>query len=232
MIEVECLGSGSKGNCYIVHQDGFTYLLDAGIVLKKVVAKINLNKIDFVFISHKHKDHSLNEENLDFRGVKILKGINTREFEEIGYNKLKNTKIKVYAFPIYHGECKNFGLIVQTENECLLYATDFSICKYNLKQFKFTEILVECNYDEELMKLAVKDYKLIRQINTHMGFNGLKTFIAKAVDISNAKEILLIHLSNQAGLIDKEIILDKAKLEWKNKKIGICLQRGGVYFGG
>jgi hypothetical protein len=82
------------------------------------------------------------------------------------------------------------------------------------------------------MKLAVKDYKLIRQINTHMGFNGLKTFVAKAVDISNVKEILLIHLSNQAGLIDKEIILDKAKLEWKNKKIGICLQKGGVYFGG
>ena len=231
-MKIECLGSGSSGNSYIVHQEGFTYLLDAGVNFKKIISNINLNELEFCFISHEHKDHSANLENLLKRGVNVVYGKTIQDFTKISQKWLKSTKYNLFAFPIKHGDCKNAALIVQSENECLLYATDFSVCKYNLKQFKFTHIMVECNFDEELMRKAPKDYKHLRQINTHLGFNGLKTFLNKAVDLTSVEEIILIHLSTEAELVDRKIISMKAKFEWQNKKIGICLQRGGIDYGG
>lgn len=231
-MKIECLGSGSSGNSYIVHQEGLTYLLDAGVNIRKIISNVNLNNLEFCFISHEHKDHSANLENLLKRGVQVIEGRLTQEFKEIILNKPKTIKYRLFVFPIYHGECKNSALIVQTENECLLYATDFSICKYDLKQFKFTHIMVECNYDDELMSKAPKDYKHMRQINTHLGFRGLKHFLSKAVDLSNVEEMLLIHLSTEADLIDRKVILMKAKFEYQNIKIGICKQYGGIDYGG
>ncbi len=232
MLDIECLGSGSSGNSYIVHQEGLTYLLDAGVNSRKIVSNVNLNELEFAFISHEHKDHSANLEYLLKRGVQVVEGRVNQEFKEISLKRLKSIKYRLFVFPLYHGECKNAGLIVQTENECLLYATDFSICKYDLKQFKFTHIMVECNYDDELMSKAPKDYKHMRQINTHLGFRGLKHFIDKAVDLSSVQEMLLIHLSTEADLIDRKLILMKAKFEWQNLKIGICKQYGGIDYGG
>lgn len=231
-MKITCLGSGSSGNCYIVNQEGINYLLDAGVDFKKIIANINLNHLDFAFISHEHLDHSLNQSKLNLRRVKTIVGKSIDKFEKTAITGEKWDKIKIYAFPIKHGECKNAALIVQTQNECLLYATDFNICEYNLKQFNFTTIMVECNYDESLMKKAPKDYKHLRQINTHMGFEGLKTFIDKAINIEPVQEIILIHLSTEAPLIDREILMLKAKAKFKNKRIGICKQYGGIDYGG
>lgn len=230
-MKITSLGSGSTGNCYLVKQDGITYLLDAGVDFKKIVANINLNKLDFAFISHEHKDHSLNLEKLNLRGVKVLEGRNTQVFnknEKFG-QFCPNTSI--YTFPIDHGDCPNAGIIIKTENECLLYCTDFNVCKYDLSGFEFTHIIVECNYQEDLMQKAPKDYKRLRQINTHMGFEGLKIFI-KHLDLSSCEWILLVHLSTESELIDRDTLGLKAKLEF-HKKIGIAKQRGGIdWYGG
>lgn len=225
-MDIKSLGSGSTGNCYIVKQNNITYLLDAGVDFKKIVANINLNKLDFAFISHEHKDHSLNLEKLVLRGVQVIEGRNTQVFhknENLG-QFLPNTSL--YTFPIEHGECKNAGIIVKTEDECLLYCTDFNICKYDLSDFEFTHIIVECNYQEDLMDKAPKDYKRLRQINTHMGYEGLKVFI-KHLNTSKVEFILLVHLSTEAELIDRETLGLRAKLDF-HKKIGVAKQRGGI----
>ncbi len=227
-MEIKCLGSGSSGNTYIVRQEGITYLLDAGVDFKKINANVNLNNLDFAFISHEHKDHSLNLEKLEQRRVQTIYGKLIEEFEKKPVRAKNGQNIKCFVFPIKHGECKNAGIIVETANESLLYVTDFNICEYNLKKFKFTTIMVECNYDEALMKNAPEDYKHLRQINTHMGIEGLKTFIDKALDLEPVQEIILIHLSTEAPLIDREILALKAKAAWRGKKIGICKQRGGI----
>jgi len=231
-MQITCLGSGSTGNSYIVHQEGYTYLLDAGVNIRKITSNVNLNELDFCFISHEHKDHALNLEKLENRLEYLYYGKNINDFQKMSYKAENKGKIKIYAFPIEHGKCKNAGLIVETENECLLYATDFTICKYNLKHFRFTHLMVELNYDDELMKVAEKNLKRLRQINTHMSFNGLKTFISKCINTQLLEEIILIHLSTETELIDRDIIAAKSKLEFK-KKIGICKGRGGIeWYGG
>ena len=227
-MEITCLGTGSSGNCYIINQEGITYLLDAGVDFRKIMANVNLNDVEFAFISHEHKDHSLNLEKLENRRVKTIYGKLINKFTKMAITSQNKVNITIYTFPIHHGECKNSALIVQTENECLLYATDFSLCEYNLKKLKFTHIMVECNFDEELMRKAPQDYKHIRQFNTHMGFKGLQTFIDKAIDTEPIQEIILIHLSTEIDLVDREILSLKAQARWRGKKIGIAKQRGGV----
>lgn len=227
-MEIKCLGSGSSGNSYIVNQEGITYLLDAGVDLKKIIANVNLNDVDFAFVSHEHLDHSLNLKKLELRRVKTIYGKLTDKFTKTLITGSKCSNLTIYTFPIKHGEIKNAGIIVKTQSECLLYVTDFNICEYDLKQFNFTHILAECNYDEELMKIAPQDYKHLRQINTHMGFKGLKTFIDKAINIKPVQELILIHLSTEMELIDREILSMKAQARWRGKRIGISRQRGGI----
>lgn len=223
MTNLECLATGSSGNCYILRIDDYTCILDAGCKWEKLVANVNLNKVDFAFISHEHKDHSLNLEKLVLRGVEILSGINTRSL----FKKAFKGRLQAYLVPIQHGETNNCALILKNYDECVLYATDFNICEYDLSTFQFTRVIVECNYLEERIK-GQADIKSLRQINTHMGLEGLQIFL-DTLDLSKCEEIDLVHMSNDYGdkIIMGSSIYNKYKI-----KTGVCLKHGGVeYYG-
>lgn len=228
MVEVNCLATGSTGNCYILKIDGATVILDAGCNWNKLVANQNLNEVTFAYISHNHKDHSLNEENLRLRGIEILKGTTNGEIVKNQIKTKFGGKLRLYRIPIEHGKEENCALIIQSTNECILYATDFNLCEYDLSSFRFTHILVECNYLEEKVA-GQEDIKTLRQINTHMGLDGLKVFL-DSLDLSICKEIDLIHLSQQYG--NKEIMGSSIYSRYKIKT-GVCKQHGGIeYYGG
>ena len=106
-----------------------------------------------IFISHEHKDHSAAYDDLLKTRVPIITGFTNQEFKLA----LKTSRFIAIQFPVLHGKCNNNGLILQTKNELTLYATDFNICEYDLSKYKFTRIIVECNYIEEKIE---QDYFL------------------------------------------------------------------------
>lgn len=227
MTSVNCLASGSTGNCYLLSIDGNTIILDAGCSWNKLIANQNLNDVLFAYISHNHRDHSLNWKKLYLRGLNLLGGTTNKEIVKNEINAKNKGKLKVYRIPIEHGEEENCALIVQSENECVLYATDFNLCEYDLSTFKFTHILVECNFLEDKVA-GQEDVKTLRQINTHMGLEGLKIFL-DSLDLSICKEIDLIHLSQQYG--NKEIMGSAIYSKYRIKT-GVCEQYGGIeYYG-
>ena len=228
MVEVKCLATGSTGNCYLLKIDGETVILDAGCDWNKLTEAQNLNDVLFAYISHEHKDHSLNYKNLRLRGVRCLDGINTRlAVQNQIQGKISGLKFEIYRFPILHGKVNNNALIIKTHDECVLYATDFSLCEYDLSEFRFTHILVECNYLEERVK-GHEDKKTLRQINTHMGLEGLKVFL-DSLELRWCKEIDLIHLSQQYG---NNMIMGSAIYSRYRIKTGVCQQYGGIeYYG-
>ena len=195
----------------------------------KLIEAQNLNDVLFAFISHEHHDHSLNYEKLRLRGVKCLDGITNQEFiKNQILGKFKGINIEIYRVPILHGKANNNALIIKTPDECVLYATDFNLCEYDLSEFKFTHILVECNYLEERVS-GHEDIKTLRQINTHMGLEGLKVFL-DSLDLSECKEIDLIHLSQQYG---NSVIMGSSIYSRYKIKTGVCKQHGGIeYYGG
>lgn len=224
MTNLKCLATGSSGNCYILTIDENTILLDAGCTWNKITQNINLNKIDMAYISHIHKDHSANLEKLVLRGVYCVDGINTQEI----IKKRFKDKFIWFKVPIQHGECVNNALIVQKNEEIVLYATDFNLCEYDLSEFKFTRVIVECNYLEEEVKNYIDDTKVRRQINTHMGLEGLKIFL-DSLDLSKCTEIDLVHMSSDYG---SKIIMGSSIYSRYKIKTGVCLKNGGIeYYG-
>ena len=224
MTSFECLATGSSGNCYILKIGDYTCILDAGCKWDKLTTHVNLNKVDLAFVSHEHKDHSLNYEKLKIRGVCCLDGITN---QKVSKNQI-NGKFDAFLVPIQHGETNNCALILKKDYDCVLYATDFNLCEYDLSEFKFTRVIVECNYLEERIKGQV-DIKSLRQINTHMGLEGLQIFL-DTLDLSRCEEIDLVHLSSDYGdkIIMGSTIYSKYKI-----KTGVCLKHGGVeYYGG
>ena len=226
--ELKCLATGSSGNCYILKQDSSCFLLDAGISKNEIDKHINFNDVDMIFISHEHKDHSKSYDDLLKTRVPIITGFTNQEFK-LGF---RNSKCIAIQFPILHGKCNNNAVILQTKNELTLYATDFNICEYDLSKYKFTRIIVECNFIEEKIEEALKngmeEIKAKRQINTHMGLKGLQIFL-DSLDLSKCEEVYLVHNSKDYG----NTILMGATISQKyHKRVGVCKQYGGIDFYG
>lgn len=230
MVEVKCLATGSTGNCYLLKIDGETVILDAGCDWNKLAANQNLNDVLFAYISHEHKDHSLNYKKLRLRGVKCLDGITNQEFVKNQIKgKFQAENIEIYRVPILHSKVNNNALIIKTPDECVLYATDFSLCEYDLSEFRFTHILVECNYLEELVNQCTDKVRKQENIDRHMGLEGLKIFL-DSLDLSECQEIDLIHLSQSFG---DGVIMGSSIYSRYKIKTGVCQQYGGIeYYGG
>ena len=99
-LKLTCLGTGSKGNCWIADYDGELLIIDAGISIKKIKQGIdyNLIAVQGVLISHAHHDHSM--------AVEDIKGCGLSVFEPFTVD----CKVKTYghyriqAFPVPHGD--------------------------------------------------------------------------------------------------------------------------------
>lgn len=223
---IECLGTGSKGNCYLIESGSAKFLLDAGVSLDLILAHTNLNDIDFAFISHCHTDHSLSKGKLAKRGVPIIDGgINSlwRKHSNKG-----NFEGNIYTFGVSHGETTCSGCICENKNDTILYITDFNLCTWTLNIFKFTSIIVECNFCESKVTqdLIDADPKIKRQINTHMGVNGLVTFL-KTLDLSKCEEIILVHKSTDSRLYNQEEAMTRIFGEFLIP-VGVAQHKGGI----
>lgn len=225
-MEFTCLGTSSIGNCYLVKSGSSNILLDAGVPLNSVIKEINLNNLSCAFISHEHKDHSKEMKNLEKRGVQIVYGGINQSWNK---NSIKRKfEGKFYTFGVEHGDTTCNGCVIETPNDTILYITDFNLCKWNLQMFEFTSIIVECNYCESKLsqELIDSDPKIKRQINTHMGLNGLMVFLER-LNLTKCKEIILVHKSTDPRLYDEDIVKTKVYSKYFIP-VGIAQIKGGI----
>ena len=222
MTQFKCLATGSSGNCYLLDLGGGCIILDAGITIKKILDNVNLNDVIFTCISHQHNDHKAAMPDLLRKRVQVFYGGSN---EKVKFNTCKGHKI--IQVPVAHGECINNAFVIKYKDECILYATDFTLCEYDLSEFRFTRVIVECNFCEDLIPSEM-DLKTKRQINTHMSLNGLKIFLDK-LNLTGCKEIDLIHKSNQYG---NAVVMGATIYSRYKIRTGVCKQFGGVaYYG-
>lgn len=217
MTTFKCLASGSTGNCYLLNMGGGCIILDAGIPINKIVENVNLNNVVFSCISHIHNDHSKSMSNLIERHIKVFYG---GDYKKPTKREIKDYKLTI--IPIKHGDIPNCAFIIKHESECVLYATDFNLCEYNLSDFRFTRIIVECNFIDSMIEAV--DFKTRRQINTHMSLDGLKIFLDK-LNLSACEEIDLIHMSQGYG---NEILMGSSIYARYKIPTCVCKQWGGV----
>lgn len=203
MMKLSVLGTGSKGNCYLVEADGETLILDAGLNVRQIVLGIeNPAKVAGCLVTHEHGDHAHSAVNLIKRGIKVMMSRGTAEAIKAdgldGVIIAEPLKVihmgafRVMPFGVEHDAAEPMGFLIAKGSERLLYLTDTFYCRYTFPGINYW--LVECNYCDELIGEADEALRQ-RLIQSHMSLRRLSDMLT-ANDMSSARKIVLIHLSD------------------------------------
>lgn len=117
--------------------------------------------------------------------------ISPRRTRQIGsfsvtpFNVPHDTEIECYGYLIEHEEMDK-----------LLFLTDLEYCKYNFSKLNIEHIMVEANYDMELVDRDEPNYE--HRLRGHMSLDTALKFI-QTNDNPALRNVVLIHLSDTSG---------------------------------
>ncbi len=208
MIDIKIYASSSKGNLYKIG-DGITALLiDPGLPIKKIKEALNfkLSEVQGCLCSHGHLDHSKGILDLIKAGIDVYCTEGTSQ--EIGINGHRYHVIKageqfrigtweILPFKTIHNASEPVGFLLVSGSEKLSYACDTQYVPHRFRGL--THVLLECNYDMDILKKNVRqghlDVSLAKKIiGNHLALSTVKNFLL-VNDMSKVQEIHLIHLS-------------------------------------
>ena len=223
MIEILPLASGSRGNCYWVTDGSTPLLLEAGIRFQDIRkgTGFRVSEIAGVLISHEHQDHSKAVRDVMKAGIDCYMSAGTAEALGISGHRLHIIQARqqfqlgswaVLPFGTQHDAAEPLGFLLANQyGEKLLYATDTYYIRYRFRGL--THIAVECNYSMDILRANI-EARLVepalkkRILKSHFSLEHVKEFL-KANDLSQVKEIWLLHLSDRnsdAELFKREIM--------------------------
>lgn len=207
---IKVLASGSSGNCYLLETENETLILECGIRYKDIFKGLDfdLSKVVGCLVTHEHKDHCKAINELMNVGIKVYTSQGTWDSIEPKYiencykmfsvesnKKYKIGDFDVMPFKVEHDVNDPLGyLIVHKELGKIVFITDSYFCKYKFKNVD--HILIECNYSESILK-DLPPWRA-RVLKSHMSLETLKEAL-KTWDLSNTKDITLIHISEGNG---------------------------------
>lgn len=106
-------------------------------------------------------------------------------FSATPFNVPHDTEIECYGYLIEHEEMDK-----------LLFLTDLEYCKYNFSKLNIEHIMVEANYDMELVDRDEPNYE--HRLRGHMSLDTALKFI-QTNDNPALRNVVLIHLSDTSG---------------------------------
>jgi phosphoribosyl 1,2-cyclic phosphodiesterase len=222
-MEIQVIASGSSGNCYRIRDGTTSLLLECGIQIKRIQQALNfhLTDIDGCLISHEHGDHSKAAADVLKAGIDLYTSKGTASTLGLTGHHMKLVQEKepfsigtftILPFDTEHDAAEPLGfLIADQTGDKLLFATDTYYIKYKFQ--RLTYIMIECNYSVDILNDNIEAGRVPgvlknRLLKSHFSLEHVKDFLT-ANDLSNLKEIWLIHLSNNnsdAERFKKEIM--------------------------
>lgn len=205
---VRCIGTGSKqGNCYALYDnDGKILLLDLGLARKQILKGIDFNVSDVVgaVVTHSHLDHSKAVKDFENMGIRTVKFYDIENWND---EKMKHYCVGfgdfiVRPFPLPHNGTINYGFYITNRktDDKTLYLTDFEYCKYNFKSLQVNHILIECNYQKELVERDLPNYE--HKIRGHCSLETCKNFIA-ANKTNALRTVILCHMGAETTVAEE-----------------------------
>ena len=204
-MRLHVIATGSRGNCYVLHDKGACLLLDAGIEAGKILSGLGQGSASVLgaLITHQHKDHCKAVEELWRRGIVSYGSIETGKAVPWIRTSTGAHRIGWFTclpFPVSHcnpdgSPCPNVGWLITNNNtkERMVYVTDFCALQNTFPGIHYW--LIECNYMEELIEYTHPALKS-RLPNSHMSLTKLLA-VFKANDLSTCKQIVLCHGSRE-----------------------------------
>lgn len=217
------LYSGSSGNSLLVETENTKILVDVGVSSKKIEnalsnLDINPSSINGILITHEHSDHVQGlgtfAKKYDlpiFANQKTLDSM-PKQIEKISQNNIKKFIIEekfeigdmqIKPFSIPHDAANPCGFSIFKDNKKISIATDIGhmtngILK-NLEDSIF--VLLESNYDPEVLKFSRYPYQLKSRIsgpNGHLS-NELAGKTINHLLNSGLQQAILGHLSKESN---------------------------------
>ncbi|MBK1994955.1 MBL fold metallo-hydrolase [Listeria ivanovii subsp. londoniensis] len=215
-MNIKTIASGSKGNAYVISSGRSRLLIECGINFDKIRKALNfdLSTVEGCLISHEHGDHSAGvKKMLRTSNIKIYASEGTLSALNVPDNRqfiLKEKQAQnvgdwtVLPFRTEHDAEEPLGFMIQQKNERLLFITDSYYVRYKFKNINY--LMIECNYsadilEENVINKVVHPVQKKRVLQSHFSLENVKDFL-KANDLSQLREIHLLHISDKNG--DKE----------------------------
>ena len=215
------LFSGSSGNSLFVQTDKTKILVDCGESAKKIVSSlsdidINIEDIDAILVTHEHIDHVKSLGTLSKKyDIPVYTNLETLNAMPEQINKIKTDNIhlfdfskdfsvgdlQVHPFSIPHDAANPCAFNLFKNNKKISIATDIGhITPEIIKNLeKSTFLLLEANYDPNILKCSPYPYQLKQRIsgpNGHLSNNMAGETISHLLD-TGLKKAMLGHLSKE-----------------------------------
>lgn len=242
MLNFCSLFSGSTGNCLLVSSEDTNILIDAGVSQKKIIEGLDsinkdISEIDAILVTHEHSDHIMsigglskkynipvysNKETLLAMTSQIDKIDDTnKKIFDIGKN-FNIGSLEIEPFSIPHDAANPCGFNIIKDNKKISVATDIghidNTLINNLKNSSF--IMLESNYDPEILRLCHYPYRLKQRISGlkgHLSNSSAGKAISTLIP-TGLNKVMLGHLSKENNFPE---LAYKTVLEEINYK-GFC----------
>ena len=223
MLNFCSLYSGSSGNCSFIETEHTKLLVDAGVSLKKIEESLgNLNtsgeSIDAIIVTHEHVDHIQSLGNLSKKyNIPVYATAETfdampKQTDKIDSSNLKKIKtnkkfsignIDIIPFSIPHDAANPCGFTLYSGKKKISIATDIGHMNNSILSSidGSSFILLESNYDENVLKYTKYPYKLKSRIagpNGHLSNKVAGQTINYLIN-SGLKKAVLGHLSKESN---------------------------------
>lgn len=214
-MRIVVLASGSEGNATFIETENLKLLIDMGRNAKYIKEKlesigVNASDIDYILISHTHKDHTSALKTFvnRYKTTVLLSQPMFLELEEIkDYENiiiyeddifLKNTKIKTIKSSHDAPDARNF--IIEHKGKSVVYVTDTGyINRKYFEVLKDKEIyLFESNHDiEMLLNGPYPKWLKTRVVGSygHLSNKDSAFYLSKLIG-PHTEKIILMHLSH------------------------------------
>lgn len=230
-MKLKVLRTGSNGNCYLLSADTETLILDCGISIAEIKKglEFNLRHVVGCLVTHCHKDHSESKERLEKMGVNIFAPY---EYGELEMAHTVYGSFDITAFRLPHDDTKNFGFLIKVKGQRILYLTDFEYCRYRFHKKRINHILIECNYQDELVNRDLPNYE--HKIRGHCSLKTCKDFIEANVTDS-LRTVLLLHMGDETCMPEESVaevkrVAKKAHVDYARAGLEIELETGECPF--
>jgi phosphoribosyl 1,2-cyclic phosphodiesterase len=223
-MRVVVLASGSEGNATYIETDEIKLLIDLGKNVKYIKTQLELigvtpESIDYILISHTHKDHTsalktfvnrykttvLLSEKMFYDLEEIKDYENVIIYDDDIYLK----DIKITSIKSSHDAPDSRNFIIESKGRSVVYVTDTGYI--NRKYFKALEnkeiYLFESNHDiEMLLNGPYPKWLKTRVVGSygHLSNKDSAFYLSKLIG-DNTKKIVLMHLSHVNNTEEKAL---------------------------
>jgi len=213
---VSVLASGSKGNSTLIKTEKLNILIDAGMNLKYIKEKleeigIGLDDINYVFLTHTHKDH-IGALSTFVKKYKPIICMGSKMFSDLDYlenyeniillgDSLELEDVYVDVMNTSHDASESKGYVFTTKDSSLVYITDTGYInnKYFKKIYNKNMYIIESNHDVEMLMHGRYPKWLKQRVLSdkgHLSNQACSFYLSKLIG-NNTKKVILAHLSHE-----------------------------------